>query len=255
VVPPLSPERSKWLSDSEFDSPFEEEVCRALEAHGLIVHRQIGCAGYRIDLAVVDDIHPGRYALGIECDGATYHSSKTARDRDRLRQQVLEDMGWRQRILRVWSSDWVHNRDAQIDRILKALEAARFVEEQVEVIEADEASESLLLDDLLSDTAHETRSVQEVHTVPIVSELAHSLPEGVIPYQAYETRRLGAPFGFDIAAERRPNQIIDLLISIVRHEGPIHIDEATRRVIACWGIEQSRSEATTGGSESCRSRK
>jgi very-short-patch-repair endonuclease len=88
----------------ELDSPFEEAVSEFLTENGCEVHRQIGCAGYRLDLAVPHPLHPGRYVLGVECDGADYHSSPVARDRDRLRQQVLEGLGWN--IYRVWSTDW-----------------------------------------------------------------------------------------------------------------------------------------------------
>lgn len=88
----------------ELDSPFEEAVSEFLTENGCEIHMQIGCAGYRLDLAVPDPHHPGRYVLGIECDGADYHSSRVARDRDRLRQQVLEGLGWN--IYRVWSTDW-----------------------------------------------------------------------------------------------------------------------------------------------------
>jgi hypothetical protein len=86
--------------ERDFDSPFEREVFEELSHRGLTLHRQVGCGGFRIDLAVVDPRAPGRYLLGVECDGATYHSSATARDRDRLRQQVLEGLGcrpWRKR--------------------------------------------------------------------------------------------------------------------------------------------------------------
>ena len=91
-------------SREDLDSPFEEVVSDFLAENGCEVHRQIGCAGYRLDLAVPDPGHPGRYVLGIECDGAGYHSLHVARDRDRLRQQVLEGLGWK--IHRVWSTDW-----------------------------------------------------------------------------------------------------------------------------------------------------
>lgn len=94
---------SSTYSDVGFDSPLEEDVYDALTARGLILHKQVGCSSYRIDLAVVDPNHLGRYLLGIECDGATYHSYKTARDRGRLRQQVLESLGWK--IHRIWSQD------------------------------------------------------------------------------------------------------------------------------------------------------
>jgi len=107
----------------DFDSPFEREVAAALARRGLEVRKQIGCGGYRIDLALVDPEQPGRYVLGVECDGATYHSTATARDRDRLRQQVLESLGWR--ICRIWSTDWVRNPARQVDRVVQAYEAAR----------------------------------------------------------------------------------------------------------------------------------
>ncbi|HUR52953.1 MAG TPA: AAA domain-containing protein, partial [Gemmataceae bacterium] len=107
----------------DFDSPFEKEVSEELTRHGLTVHRQVGCGGFRIDLAVLDPDEPGRYLLGVECDGAAYHSSATARDRDRLRQDVLEGLGWR--VCRVWSTDWVKNRAAQVQRVLDAVKRCK----------------------------------------------------------------------------------------------------------------------------------
>jgi very-short-patch-repair endonuclease len=109
--------------DRGFESPFEREVFEELTRHGMAVHPQVGCSGFRIDLAVVDPRAPGRYLLGVECDGATYHSSRTARDRDRLRQQVLEGLGWR--ICRIWSTDWLRDRVWQVRRVLSALEKAQ----------------------------------------------------------------------------------------------------------------------------------
>ncbi len=106
-----------------FDSPFEQEVFEELTRCGLTVHPQVGCSGFRIDLAVVDPLAPGRYLLGVECDGKTYHSSATARDRDRLRQEVLESLGWH--ICRIWSTDWLRDRQGQIKRVQAALERAQ----------------------------------------------------------------------------------------------------------------------------------
>jgi very-short-patch-repair endonuclease len=91
----------------EVESPFEEAVYRALTARGYQLRPQLGSQGFYIDLAVVDPERPGRYVLGIECDGALYHSARSARDRDRLRQQVLEAVGWR--LHRIWSTDWFRN--------------------------------------------------------------------------------------------------------------------------------------------------
>ncbi|MFG0333882.1 MAG: AAA domain-containing protein, partial [Maioricimonas sp. JB049] len=109
--------------DAEFDSPFEQEVYDALRSKGLQVHTQVGCGGYRIDLAIVHPERPGSYVLGVECDGVTYHSSRTARDRDRLRQEVLENgLGWK--IVRVWSTDWIANPHGQVQRVLAAFQHA-----------------------------------------------------------------------------------------------------------------------------------
>jgi very-short-patch-repair endonuclease len=103
------------------DSPFEADVCQALRGRGWEVHTQVGCAGFAIDLAVVDPRRPGRYLLGVECDGETYHRTPTARDRDRIRQEVLEGLGWT--IHRIWSSDWFRMRSATLDKLAARIEA------------------------------------------------------------------------------------------------------------------------------------
>ncbi|KVD78940.1 DNA helicase [Burkholderia sp. ABCPW 14] len=91
-------------SVGDFESPFEKAVARALTEKGWRLHSQVGVSAFRIDLGVVDPDAPGRYLAGIECDGATYHRSATARDRDKLREQVLRGLGWE--ILRIWSTGW-----------------------------------------------------------------------------------------------------------------------------------------------------
>ena len=83
------------------------------------MHTQIGASAFRIDLGVVHPDFPGRYLAGVECDGATYHSSATARDRDKLREQVLRGLGWE--ILRIWSTDWWVNPGGTLERIHLAL--------------------------------------------------------------------------------------------------------------------------------------
>jgi superfamily I DNA and/or RNA helicase/very-short-patch-repair endonuclease len=101
------------------DSDFEVAVADALAANGFEVRCQIGVAGFFVDLAVVDPTQPTRFLLGIECDGVAWHSSKSARDRDRLRQRILEGLGWS--IHRIWSTDWYRDPAAQIARVLHRL--------------------------------------------------------------------------------------------------------------------------------------
>jgi very-short-patch-repair endonuclease len=110
-------------------------VAGALRQEGYRVEHQIGQAGFSIDLAVVDPDRPGRYLLGIECDGATYHSARMARDRDRARQAVLESLGWT--IHRIWSTDWFRNPQEQLSRTVAAIEKAKRRAEAEET--ADEA--------------------------------------------------------------------------------------------------------------------
>ena len=116
------------------DSDFELAVIRILELNGYECEPQLGVAGYFLDIAVRDPGKSGRFLMGIECDGATYHSAKSARDRDHLRQEVLESLGWN--IRRIWSTDWFKNPAAQIQPILNELEKLK-----TEVIDGSESIE------------------------------------------------------------------------------------------------------------------
>lgn len=104
------------------ESPFEESVYDFIVSKGYLVTTQVGCSGYRIDMAIKHPQRNSAYVLGIECDGATYHSSRTARERDRLRQTVLEDMGWD--FYRIWSTDWVKDTKTQQQLLLEAIQSA-----------------------------------------------------------------------------------------------------------------------------------
>ena len=91
----------------EPDSAFEIDVAKEVERFGLRTEYQVGVAGFFVDIGVFDPREPGHYLMGIECDGATYHSSQSARDRDKIRQEILENLGWN--IHRIWSTDWFRN--------------------------------------------------------------------------------------------------------------------------------------------------
>ncbi|WP_349636745.1 DUF3320 domain-containing protein [Tardiphaga sp. P9-11] len=109
-------------SRGDMESPFEQAVAAALETRGWQIVPQVGVSGFRIDLGIRHPDHAGLYLAGIECDGATYHSSATARDRDKVREQVLRGLGWN--ILRIWSTDWWFNAAETTERIHDALNAA-----------------------------------------------------------------------------------------------------------------------------------
>jgi very-short-patch-repair endonuclease len=106
----------------EADSPFEEAVAQAITELGFSVDAQVGSAGFRIDLAVKHPTQKGRYILAVECDGATYHSARWARKRDRLRQEILENMGWS--FHRIWSTDWFYNAKKEQQKLAQAISLA-----------------------------------------------------------------------------------------------------------------------------------
>nr|WP_231867410.1 DUF3320 domain-containing protein [Acetobacter malorum] len=131
-------------SVGDFDSDFEKEVAALLRLKGWQVVPQIGVSGFRVDLGIVDPDRPTTFLAGVECDGATYHRSATARDRDRLRQAVLENLGWT--ILRIWSTDWWTNAQRECDRLDKALHAllTKIREERAAQEEEERARAALL---------------------------------------------------------------------------------------------------------------
>lgn len=104
------------------DSPFEEAVAQAIVDVGYSVDPQVGSGGFKIDLAVKHPNQPGRYILAVECDGATYHSARWARERDRLRQEILEGLGWS--FYRIWSTDWFRNPNREKQKLSEAIKRA-----------------------------------------------------------------------------------------------------------------------------------
>lgn len=108
------------LNHDEFDSKFEEQVCNAMRKMGYRVHTQIGCSGYKVDLGIVNPNNDNHYILGIECDGDRYHTGAGIRERDRLRQEILESKGWK--ILRIWASDWCYDKPRCLAKIQAKLE-------------------------------------------------------------------------------------------------------------------------------------
>jgi superfamily I DNA and/or RNA helicase/very-short-patch-repair endonuclease len=106
-----------------FESEFEEQVAQQLRNMGYEIDTQVGCSNYRIDIAVIDPDQPNRYLLGIECDGASYHSTRSARDRDRIRHEVLTRLGWN--LFHIWSPEWFKSPQNVLSQIRKTIEQLR----------------------------------------------------------------------------------------------------------------------------------
>lgn len=199
------------------ESPLEEDVLQALTAHGLQVEPQIGIAGFFIDLAVVDPQRPGHYLLGIECDGASYHSSRSARDRDRLRQAVLEGHGWK--LHRIWSCDWFRQPQAETEKVLAAVQAARLEFEQ---------------DPPPAPIAPAPAAIETIERTPL-AEAASPAPAGMPYTEAY----FEAP---DQELHSVPtSRLAQLALQVVEQEGPVHFDELVTRMRTLWGLQRAGS--------------
>lgn len=160
-------------SQGGFESPFEETVAAALARKGWQLHTQIGASAFRIDLAVVHPDAQGVYLCGIECDGATYHRSATARDRDKLREQVLRDLGWD--ILRVWSTDWwidaagtLEKLDAKLRALLETsrVKRAEAAEKEAARLAAAEAITKAMADEAATQQLNEDGSDHAADSSP-----------------------------------------------------------------------------------------
>ena len=200
------------------ESPFEHDVMRALEQHGLTIVPQVGVAGYRIDLGVIDPERPGRYVCGIECDGVAYHASESARDRDRLRQQVLEARGWT--LFRIWSTDWFKDRPGQIERIVRLVGEARAnltAREAAPTIEPDAAASS-------------STAAIVAPAVPPGEPDDGATPQ-VAPYVLAGGE--GRYADRDLLGEP-PSTLADAIATVVEVESPVHVEDVIARVAAMW---------------------
>ncbi|MDL0135970.1 DUF4011 domain-containing protein [Halobacterium salinarum] len=211
-------ENALTRSDSEsqslqFDSEFEEAVYTELERRGLDVSTQVQSSGYSIDLAVRHPEMPGKYVLGIECDGAAYHSSKTARDRDRTRQAVLEDLGWT--IHRIWSPDWASNKQREIEKL----------ESKVE----DIISGSTATDGGLSRV-----EVDEVEVDAIPDDERSGIQEYLIEWEEPSVRQ-SRDKSFDDVSNRKIGRV---LLDVVDDSGPEKRERVFRAVISRWQISR-----------------
>lgn len=212
-------------SGRDHDSVFEQQVAKALTERGYQVRPQVGIAGLFVDLGIADPERPGRYVLGIECDGAPYHEARSARERDRLRQAVLEDHGWI--IHRIWSTDWFQRPTEQVERTIAAIEAAKSELDDREFASAQHARAAPI-----EIVTMERADVTEIGLVPAEGEGSSVLYVEHVP----ELPRHAAA----LELHETPTGTLAAMISqVVAVEGPIHLDEVTARIRSAWGLQRS----------------
>ncbi|MGK9119067.1 DUF3320 domain-containing protein [Olivibacter jilunii] len=208
-------EHGKFESDAEEiqvkQPPFEELVADSLQERGYTVRQKVGTAGFYLDLAVVDPDHPGRYLLGVTCDGHTYQAAKSARDRDRLRKEVLSAMGWK--IYQLWSTDWFRNPDKELDQLIRTIEEAK---SQTALNDAVEEEVELELASLIREAPEE-----------VIDAVNHYQRASLPPEVARQELHL-QPLG-------RLSQWIGHVVQV---EGPVHFEEVARRIADANGVSK-----------------
>lgn len=205
-----------YVSKGEADSLFEEDVAQVIRDLGYEVDHQVGTAGFKIDLGVRNPNSPEHHMLAVECDGATYHSALWARERDRMRQEILEGFGWN--FHRVWSTDWFYRRNAEIERLRAALDSAK----SRGVDEAEGANTAISMpEEVDSDSTDNTND-------PIILE------DTAIEVPLYQKADI------DVSVPCEPhecpiNLAVEILNKIIDIEGPVHVDEIARRYASFHG--------------------
>ncbi|MEU1228369.1 DUF3320 domain-containing protein [Streptomyces sp. NPDC005828] len=242
-------------SDAEPDSPFEESVLEVLRGWGYAVQPQVGVAGYRIDIGLRHPALPGAYALGVECDGAMYHSSKAARDRDRLREQVLNGLGWR--LYRIWGTDWYRGRAAAELRLREAVEhaiaqgplkrgtpvtpsdpgAVDGPDDGPEPVRGNPGStvDAARGPAPTSPPAAPAQLDVEYERVPVDTQVER---EWSAPYR---TRWISAGSPYELHTPEATPALRKVLTGIIEVEGPIHEDLLVQRAREAWGLSKAGS--------------
>ncbi len=217
-------------AEAKTESPFEEVVRRTLAARGHRVDLQVGVSGYRIDLAIQAEDGEG-YALGIECDGATYHSAPAARDRDWLRQSVLEGLGWK--IHRVWSRAWIQNPERELEAIEQSLNESEALlgdsDDAVDGPEIEDVSEFTRQGrvSVVSDEDLEQYPADDSGKQPGTPELRSGESDRFEPYEVADLSKVRV--GRELRHEN-VSKLCELITEVVRVEGPVHRDVVLERV-------------------------
>ncbi len=201
------------VSTEEPDSDFEVDVAFEIKKMGYEVDYQVGTAGFRIDIGVRKR-GSNNFLLAVECDGATYHSALWARERDRLRQNVLEGFGWK--FHRIWSTDWFHRRNAELERLKIVLENCAELE----------------IGTFIKGSNHNAPKIKNEVDTPKLDEII--ILETKIEVPKYIKATISVPNGFE-PHEQPLSTIMSALYEIVKIEGPIHLNELARRYTTAHG--------------------
>ncbi len=214
---------------------FEKVITTLLEAEGYQVRAQLGSAGFYLDIALSDPQLPGCYRLAVECDGSNYHRNANARDRDRLRQQVLEGLGWD--FYRIWSVDWYRQPQQEARRLLDRVGQAMTV--------------------IITPQAKLTpKSSQKTDREVINRATINREDDGQVQAYRMFDGNLGISSDTDLA-QLTLDKLAHMMQKIIAYEGPLHLREAARRIVSASAtsrvtsrfLQQLTGAARTGHSQ------
>ena len=209
----------------------ETKIAEAVRRAGYEVHLNIGCSGYKVDMAVVNPEKPSEYLLGIICDGHNYNAAKTARDREVVQGSVLHALGWK--LHRVWSPDWWEKRGQVLDSIISAIEAAKIATEEPQLVETatielplEPSNEVVILPD------------------PAINSIAIKQPGPSLASTFYEVCRLdlvAKNLAESILLPQGKSTLVTQINAVLALEAPITKPLLYRRILAAWGIGRAGS--------------
>lgn len=257
-------------SQGDFDSPFESAVATALGRKGWQVHTQIGASSFRIDLGVVHPDLAGRYLAGVECDGATYHRSATARDRDKLREQVLRGLGWE--IERIWSTDWWVDPGGTLERVHARLNYLLTQDRERRALEASAQQAASEAAQTVDESARDTAAVLEATLAIARAAEMPPVPSQEVPNESPEVlyaRAATTPAGGESVVTNgdrkfrasKPEDAVEagvvsaelfyesvygpvlkpMIEWVVQHEGPVLDAVLARRIARAHGFQRTGS--------------
>ncbi len=231
--------KSTTQGAAEFESPIEEDVAMALQRLGYAFVPHVGCSCCPIDMGVIDPNNSGGYLLGIEFDGATYQNSTSARDRDRLRAQVLKQLGWR--IHRIWSPTWVARRESEIRRLSHALEEAHKFhlgkEKPTKHLDREESESDEDLPQKVAIKKMQFAGIEKVGVPYKVHELKAEYTAFARGPSSHKLVVQNSDFHFQESRQLQSS----LLEKLIREEGPIHFDYAVKRLMSAWELKRKSS--------------
>jgi hypothetical protein len=196
------------------DSPFEDSVIDSIRSWGFDVQPQVGVSGFRIDIGVKHPNQPGAFLLGVECDGAMYHSSRTARDRDRLRHDILEGLGWK--LHHIWGTAWYRQREVEEARLRNLLE---------------DLATRPVVGRMVEPAAAPVVSHVELDYEPVDLDLE---PDWVAPYVKANPSPIAS--WVDVSDTANSFSLVSFVNEVVEAEGPIHMEVLTARLREAKGL-------------------